>query len=244
MCHAERSNSRLHELTCCSPATMLRAVTPTPTAPRTTADRITVAGRMAISFVALGAAFGLLWLALPLARAAMLPPAPPGGWVLGPPVAFRFGASAVLTAFTLPLVLRPLGRRWRERDLAARGAPLDPLASAPRLRAKSLIQGALLLIVYLVSGAFYFASYTEVLADRFVDHSLFGTRGYDYHRVSALELQAPAGDQPERYALRFDDDGWAYFSTDQEGTTAEEIAEVAAHIAAHTGLPWLRTTRP
>lgn len=212
-------------------------------APRTTAERVTLAGRMAISLLALGAVFGLFWLALPILRTALQPVAPPGGWVLGPPVALRFAACAVLSACSFPWMLRPLGRRWRERDLAERGAPLDPLAASPARKTGALIQGMLLLAVYGAGGAFYFTSYTEVLLDRIIVHGPLGARSHGYAEVSAMELQAPTGGQPERYALRFKDGRWAYFGSDAEGTTSDEISAIAAHLSARTGLSWLRTQR-
>jgi hypothetical protein len=220
-----------------------RSQAPTPTAPKTVADAMTTAGRMAVVLLALGATFGLAWVALPILRAALLPVAPPGGWVLGPPLAFRFAACAVISACTLPFVLRPLGRRWRARDLAARGAPIDPLANAPGVRSARLVQGAILLVVYAIGGAFYFASHTEVLPDRIVIQTPLGARSYAYAQIAALEREAPVGGQPERYAMRFDDDRWGYFSTDAEGTTEAEIAAIAAHVSARAGLRWTDTER-
>ncbi len=200
-----------------------------------------MAGRIVIVLTALGALFAAYWLALPVVRGWMLPDA--GGargilWVIGPPQALRFGACTVLSALTLPFLLRPLGRSWREADLRARGAALDPLAAHHVTRTALLIRGGLLFVIYGVCGLFYFVSYGVVFDRRIEFHSLLGTRSFEYGRIVALEHHAPEGGQVDRYAIAFDDESWGYFESDCEGLDDPQARAIAAHVAARTGQSW------
>lgn len=214
------------------------------TPPQTTGERVTVAYRIGLVFAALGAAFGALWLVLPLVRAWMLPTA--GGdllWVVGPPAALRFGACTILAAITLPFALRPLGGRWRERDLRERGAPLDPTVGGLKERLSTMIKGAILAVIYGVCGAFYFTSYGEVRDATLTFHSLLGARTYGYERIVSIEHQAPVGGQVDRYAIAFDNGAWGYFDASCEGTTEAAVRAIAAHVAQRSGRSWIETQR-
>lgn len=201
-----------------------------------------MAARIAIVLGALGALFGALWLALPVVRGWMLPEASTASgllWVIGPPRALRFGACAVLAALTLPLLLRPLGRRWAAEDQRARPAPAVERHVG---RTALLIRGGLLFVVYAVCGAFYFVSHGEVRDGSIAFHSVLGTRAYGYAQIVSLEHQAPEGGQPDRYAIRFDDERWGYFDADCEGVDDGAARAIAAHVARRAGQVWLETS--
>lgn len=198
--------------------------------------------RIALVLGSLGALFGAFWIVLPIVRAWMLPEA--GGdllWVIGPPTALRFGACTVLSALTLPFLLRPLGRRWREQDRAARGQPTDAVVERGISRPALLIRGGLLFVIYAIAGMFYFASHAEVRDATITFHSLLGARAYRYDQVVALQHQAPEGGQVDRYAMEFDDERWGYFDASCEGTTDGEIRAIAQHVSLRARQPWIET---
>jgi hypothetical protein len=195
---------------------------------------VITATRIVIVLVALGMVFGAYWTLLPIVRAAMLPVADPAHgllWVIGPAHALRFGAATILSALTLPIVLIPFRSRWRATPTAM---PVNSTAL--------LIRGALLFGIYTFCGAFYFTAYVEVRTDTITLHSPLGARTYDYARAASLEHLPPAGGQPDRYAIRFDDDRWGYFDADDEGIDAATVLAIAAHVSQHTGRPWIEMT--
>ncbi len=208
-----------------------------------TSDRKVIAKRVAICLLTLGAVFFVYWTVLPLLRQLLLPAPEPGGWVLGPAWVLRFGACTVLSALTLAILLRPIGKSWRQRDQEELSKPRDPFAGRPHARTALLIKGGLLFVVYLVTGAFYFMSYTEVTPSRLVIHGPLGARSYAYDQVAALERIAPVGGQPEKYAIRFDDGSWGYFSIRCEGNAPADIAAVATHVASRSGRAWVPVVR-
>jgi hypothetical protein len=206
-------------------------------------DGATAVKRVGIVLSVLGCVFFAFWFLLPTVRGLLLPEAEPGSWIVGPHRALRFGACTIISAVTLPLALRPLQRGWRERDLATRGAPLDPLASRPGTRVGLLIKGGLLFVVYTVCAAFYWISYTRVSPDGIAVRSPLGTRSYSYSQIEALERAAPAAGEAEKYTIRFSDSSWAHFSADHEGTTALAIERIAAYVADRSGRRWARVAR-
>jgi hypothetical protein len=203
-------------------------------------ERLTIAKRMVIALLTLGAVFGALWILLPAVRGLTLPAAVDGGWVIGPVRALRFGACTVLSALTVPFLLRPLGQEWRRRDLATRGAPLDPLPRGSR--APLLVQGGLLFVVYALGAAFYFLSYTEVTPERITIHSPLGARAYGYGAITALERVARRGEET-KHAIHFDDDSWGYFGVDNEGLSPREVSAIAEHVARASGRSWVDVER-
>ncbi|MBL0870394.1 MAG: hypothetical protein IBJ18_07460 [Phycisphaerales bacterium] len=44
------------------------------------------------------------------------PEAPPGGWVIAPPMFFVYGAALYTPAIVMPLIMRKVKRRWDDQD--------------------------------------------------------------------------------------------------------------------------------
>jgi hypothetical protein len=206
-----------------------------------TTQRPRVAARIAVVLVSLALVFGLYWLALGVVRGWMLPHAHDEVlWVIGPAHVLRFGACAVFSALTLPFVLRPLGRRWREQDQRERGTPI---ATHRTGQLALLIRGGLLFVVYAVCGLFYFASYGEVRDASITFHSPLGARTYAYDRITALHHFPPEGGQVDRYGIEFDDARWGYFDADCEGLDAAAALAIADHVSRHAGRSWTPSAR-
>lgn len=191
--------------------------------------------RAVVALALLAAVFAAYWMALPVVRAGLQPVAAPGEWVLGPAHALRFAACTVLSAMTVPVLLRAL---LRPPPPQTPDPARDLLERVPVVRSALLIKGSLLFAVYAVCGAFYLASYTVVGADRLAIHSPLGVRTYSYDQITALSLTPPRGGQAARYGMRFRDDRWGYFSADREGVSEADVAAVAAHVAARVGRGW------
>lgn len=71
-------------------------------------------------FVSVGACY---WFMLPVIQSKIIPhvaSGPGGPWVLRPILPARFGAMAVMTSVTFPLIAIPLKRKWKHEDAAPR----------------------------------------------------------------------------------------------------------------------------
>src|SRR5262245_15623188 len=104
-------------------------------------------GRACIALVILGAVGALYWFTLPAIQSFLIPSAPGGEngpWVVRPILAFHFGAVAVMTATTMPLIIRPLKKVWARED-AALGTRYDPLHNDPVRRVFMILAGLLLI---------------------------------------------------------------------------------------------------
>lgn len=202
-------------------------------------EHLTIAKRVAIALLTLGAVFGALWILLPVLVRLTLPDPGDPFWVIGPPRALRFAACTVFSALTVPFLLRPLGQEWRKRDLATRGAPIDPLPRGARV--SLLIQGGLLLAVYAMGAAFYFRSYMKVAAQITVQSPL-GARVHDYDAITALERVTRPGEET-KYAIHFDDGSWGYFGADYETMTPARVAAIADYVARQSNQRWVDVDR-
>jgi hypothetical protein len=198
-----------------------------------------------VLFAGLGAGY---WLLLPGVQSLIIPGAPGGAngpWVIRPHVAFHFGAVAVLTALSLPVLLIPLLRRWNRTDAAA-GTRFDPFRDRPVKMAALLVGGTLLLVIYGVSLAFYLFSWTMVGPGGIEPRRPWGRRHYTYAQIESLET-IPEGMRSEAlrqngpwYSLKFRDGFHTEWSLDNEDMTPEDLTAVTTFVAARSGLPWAR----
>ncbi len=190
--------------------------------------------RIPFVFVVLALVFGAWWVALPVIKGWTLPAPPLDGWLLRPASVLRFGACTVLSAVTVPFVLRPLTMRWREED---RGRP------APRSRASLVFQASLLFVVYLATGAFYLLGWSSFSPDGISVCTPLGTRSHLYEDVARL-LVIPPGyqDGPNKpgpeFAIEFHDERWAYFGLHNEGASVEDVEAIARMVAELSGEAW------
>jgi hypothetical protein len=190
------------------------------------------------------------WFALPIVQSLLVPTAPGGErgpWVLRPAFAFRFGACAVLTAITTPLVMLPLRKNWRAADAAA-GTLYDPFHGRPGRKLGVWVGGTLLLLLYGTSLAFYLLSWTTVGSAGIGQRLPWGTFSYPYEQIAALET-VPDGMRSESlsqdgpwFAVTMRDGRRLTFGVDNEGISTGELLALATHVALRSGRLW--TARP
>jgi len=206
-------------------------------------------GKRAIISVAILLVVGTCyWFMLPLIQSTIVPDAPGGAsgpWVLRPILAFHFGAAAVMASLTVPLIAGPLKRRWQHED-AATGSRYDPLAGRPVARGLFVFKGMLLLIVYAGALMFYLLSWQTVGPDGIEQHLPWSTLHHSFDDIASLET-IPDGERSDSlkqngpwYSIRLRSGRSITWSLENEGTTQDELAAMAAFVARRSGLAWAR----
>lgn len=193
---------------------------------------------------------GFNWLLLESVQLLIIPTAPGGAagpWVLRPIAAFHFGAMAITTVLSLPLVLLPLQRQWRRDDVVA-GTQYDPLRNQPMKRTRIMIAGFALLIVYSMSVLFYLFSWTTIGPPGITTYLSWGSENYVFDDVQSLE-SIPDGmrsDQLVRngpwYKITLRGGREVELSLDNEGLTAGNLKAITTFVADQSERVW--TVRP
>lgn len=196
-----------------------------------------------VIFVIVGVCY---WFMLPGIQSKIIPhvaSGPSGPWVLRPPLPFHFGAMAVMTSVTVPLVAGPLRRRWKHED-AALGSRYDPFAGRPVKRALFVLGGTLLLILYASALMFYLLSWEIVGPDGIEQHLPWGTLHHSFQDIASLEA-IPAGQRSDSlkqdgpwYSIKLRSGRSITWSLDNEGTTQDELTAMTTFVAQRSGLAW------
>jgi len=186
--------------------------------------------------------FAAYYFALPVFQGVFLPEAPPGGWLVRPIHACRFGAAAALTAMTMPLIAPGL------RRLGLIPQPAKKQLH-PALWAYVLGTGFVALVVYFVGGVFYFSSYTLITEQEILIQNLVYPRRYGMNDIVAL-VEIPRGFRVEARKengpilnVYFHDKRRASLSLDCEGLTEQDLAGIRRMLTARTGKTWERDPR-
>lgn len=190
------------------------------------------------------------WLLLPVIQSLIIPKAPGGAngpWVIRPILAFHFGAMAVMTAVSLPMLLAPLQRRWKRDDTAA-GTRYDPFPNRPLKRIPIIVAGLLLLLVYGAGLLFYLFSWTTIGPEGIVERLPWGTRHRAFQDIESLET-IPDGMRSDAlkkngpwYRIKLRSGRIIDLSLDNEGLTSEDLTAVTAFVAARSRVAWARRT--
>jgi hypothetical protein len=160
-------------------------------------------------------------------------------------VAFHFGAVAVLACVTLPVLVGPLRRAW-EREDAALGTRYDPLHGRPVKRGLIVGKALLLLLVYAAALLFYLLSWTTIGPDGIQQRLPWGTLTHSFQDIASLEM-IPEGQRSDSlrqngpwYDITLRSGRSIALSSDNEGTTPDELAAMTAFVAERSGLAWAR----
>lgn len=204
-------------------------------------------GKRAIIIIAIFMGVGACyWFMLPAIQSKIIPhvaSGPSGPWVLRPILAFHFGAVAVMTSVTVPLIMGPLRRKWKHED-AALGSRYDPFAGRPGKPALFLLRGIFLLIVYAAALPFYLLSWETVGPDGIEQRLAWVTLHHSFQDIASLET-IPAGERSESlrqngpwYSIELRSGRSITWSLDNEGTTQDELTAIATFVAQRSGLAW------
>ena len=196
-------------------------------------------------FVVVGACY---WFMLPAIQSQIIPDATGGTnglWVLRPIFAFHFFAMGVMTSVTVPLIARPLKRKWKHED-AALGSRYDPFAGRPVKRALFMIKGVLLLIVYAAAPMFYLLTWETIGPDGIEQHLPWTTLHHSFQDIASLET-IPNGERSESlnqvgpwYSIKLRSGRSITWSLDNEGITQDELTAMTTFVAERSGLAWAR----
>lgn len=207
----------------------------------------TDASRAFIIVPMLGAVGAGYWFLLPVIQSLIIPSAPggrEGPWVVRPILAAHFGATAVLAAVTLPLITGPLRALWKRED-AALGTQFDPYRDQPVKHGAMVVKG-LLLAIYASGLVFYLFSWTKIGPDGIEQHLPWATLHHAFEDIESLEMIPEGGrsnsmkqDGPW-YSVTFPSGRFLTLSTDNEGTSRDELRAMAAFIAKRSRLDWAR----
>lgn len=204
--------------------------------------------RIIVSALILAVAVVCFWFMLPGIQSLVIPhvrhgtPAP---WVLRPILAFRFGAMAMMTGATVPLIVGPLKRKWQLED-AARGKRSDRLGGRPASLALFVLKGTVLLIVYGAALIFYLSSWETVGPDGIEQHLPWTTLHHSFEDIVFLET-IPDGERSDSlehsgpwYSIKLRSGRSITWSLDNEGTTPDELTAITTFVADHCGLTWAK----
>lgn len=194
--------------------------------------------RVTLFLTALAVVFAGLFFLLPWIQRLFLPSARPATdhWVVRPHIAFRFCACAILSALSLPVLLRPVQKRWRAQD-AASGTVYVPFQNRPFGKVGILISGSLLAVIYASALAFYLSSWTVVSTSGIESRAMWKRRSHSFDHVRSLDT-IPAGMRSDKsaqdgpwYCVSFDDGSSFTFSEDNEGCSDSDLVEIAEFIS-------------
>ena len=190
------------------------------------------------------------WFMLPAIQSLIIPNAAGGAngpWVLRPILAFHFGAMAVMTSVTVPLLTISLRRNWKRED-AAIGSRYDPFAGSRLKRADFYFKGILLLIIYGAFLIFYLLSWETIGPDGIDQHLPWTTLHHSFQDIASLEL-VPDGERSDSigengpwYSIKLRSGRSITFSPDNEGVKQDELAAMTAFVAQRCELGWTRRT--
>jgi hypothetical protein len=188
------------------------------------------------------------WFILPVIQSLIIPNAPGGEngpWVVRPILAFHFGAMAVMSAATLPVVLQLLRKACGSKD-AALGAQYDPLHGRPLIRGLLFFKAFLLFAVYASALVFYLFSWKMIGPDGIEEHLPWTTRKHSFQDIVSLET-IPDGERSESirqdgpwYSIKFKNGPPITLSEDNEACTHDELLAMTTYIADRSGLKWER----
>jgi hypothetical protein len=198
-----------------------------------------------VIFAIVGACY---WFMLTGIQALIIPNAPggPNGpWVVRPILAYHFCAMAVMTAVTVPFIIRPLQRVWTHED-AALGAQHDPIHGRPRMRVLFFVKGFLLLAVYAAGLVFYLFSWTIIGPEGIEEKLPWTTLKHSFRDIGSLET-IPDGQRSESlrqdgpwYCINLKSGRSIDLSDGNEGCTRDELSAMTTFIADRSGLAWRR----
>jgi hypothetical protein len=187
------------------------------------------------------------WFMLPALQWLVRPRAPGGAngpWVVRPITAIHFGAMAVMTSVTVPILAGPLRRRW-EREDAALGTRHDPFGGWSGLRAAFYLKGFLLLLIYGAALAFYLFSWTVIGPDDITQRLPWTTLHHSFADIVSLET-IPDGQRSDAlsqngpwFSINLRDGRSITLSDDNEGMTREDLAAVTAFLVKRAGRAWV-----
>jgi hypothetical protein len=204
--------------------------------------------RAAVLFGLMAAVGAAYWFLLPVVQSMIIPTAPGGDggpWVLRPSTPARFGAMAVLASVTAAYLDRPLRRLWAKQD-AALGSRYDPFRGRPGRRGRLILQTVPLLLLYAAALVFYLGSWTTIHMGGIDERLPWALRHHAFRDVASLET-IPDGERSDSlreagpwYAIHLRTGRTLTLNLQNEGTTHEELAAIAAFVADRTGLRWER----
>ena len=199
------------------------------------------AKRGAVSVIILALVFIVWYFLLPLIQGAIVPKLPGGTmgpWVIRPIIALRFGASAIASVASIPLLTKRVRRRWKAED-AALGTHYEPYSGFAG-KAAYTIKGVLLMIIYAASMLFYLLSWDTVGPSGIELHHPWGQRKYSFSDVESIETIA-SGMRSDKlaqngpwYSVELSDGYHFIFSHDNEGCSERELSDMATFIAAQS----------
>jgi hypothetical protein len=150
-----------------------------------------------------------------------------------------------MAAVTLPLITRPLRRRWARED-AALGTRYDPFHHQPGKRVRIVIVGVLLMAIYASALFFYLFSWEVIGPDGIQQRLPWTTLIHSFQDIVSLET-VPDGERSESitrdgpwYSIKFKNGRSIDLSDDNEGCTRDELSAMTAFIADRSGLAWAR----
>lgn len=194
----------------------------------------------------MGITGGFYWMVLPVMQSLIIPRATGGSsgpWVIRPILAFRFGAAAVLTCVTLPVVMWTLQRVWRRED-GSSGPEANPLRGRSIGRGLLLLKGLILTLLYALGLIFYLSSWTRVGPAGIEQRLPWGVLEHPFSAIASLET-IPAGWRSDVlvqngpwYSIRLRSGRVVTLSTDNEGTTRVELVQIAEFISQRSGVEW------
>ncbi len=190
------------------------------------------------------------WFLLPGIQSRIIPSAPGGAngpWILRPILAFHFGAVAVMTSVTLPLITGRLRKAWKRQD-AELGSRYDPFAGRSGKYALFVFKGVLLSVIYTAFLLFYLLSWESIGPDGIVQHLPWSTLHHSFQDVASLET-IPDGERSDSlkengpwYSITLRSGRSITLSLDNEGTTPNELTAMTKFVADRSGFEWKRRT--
>jgi hypothetical protein len=202
------------------------------------------AKRAFINIAILAIVGGCYWFLLPAIQSLIIPHAAgarTGPWVLRPIFAFHFGAVAVMTCVTFPIIVGPLRRMW-EREDAALGTRYDPFSGRPLKRVAFVCWGFLLLLVYASALMFYLFSWTIIGPEGIEERLPWGRLNHSFQGIESLET-IPAGEWSSSikqggpwYSIKLRSGRSITLSDDNESITPDELTAMTSFVANRSGL--------
>jgi hypothetical protein len=150
-----------------------------------------------------------------------------------------------MASVTLPLLTRPFARVWANED-AALGTRYDPFHGKRAKRAALVFKGWLLFVVYAASLVFYLFSWETIGPDGIEEHLPWATFNHSFQDIESLET-IPDGERSDSikqngpwYSIKLKSGRFITISDENEGSTPDELAAMAALVADRSGLAWGR----
>lgn len=202
--------------------------------------------RGGIVFVAVTLLFIACFLALPSIQKRVSPAVPGGAmgpWLIRPEWTFRIGVSALVSALSIPLLMRPLHRLWIEQD-AALGGSHNPLGGPPGKRLGIYLRAGLTAVACAISLFAYFGTWVIIGPD-YLEHRLFWrVTKFHYGYVRALEIpdirrsNLFIGEEGASYKIQLTTGQVIFIGMDNEGMTRDELAAIGAFLEGKTKKKW------